>query len=218
MPREGKRIKGTACERAEAREQLRAELLTAARSIATESDGFDSITMRSIADRVGYTVPIVYQYFAGKRALLLDLVEVGFTELAHHLDRAQCPAIQQREGGLLPATAVAYWQFAMADPHLYRLMHTLPEVPFGTADAPAPARACFEALRRAVAAGPAAGGPQLPEWAHDEDAAADLLWAHLHGLVGLVLDGRIKGGGERGRILLADLTRLFSSPVAPTSG
>ncbi|MFF2088076.1 TetR/AcrR family transcriptional regulator [Nocardia sp. NPDC058176] len=215
MPPEGKRIKGSACARAEAREQLRAELLTAARAIATESDGFDGITMRSVADRVGYTVPIVYQYFAGKRALLLDLVDVGFTELAEHLDRARCPTIQQREGGLLPATAMAYWQFAMADPHLYRLMHTLPEVPFGTADTSAPARACFEALRRAVAPEP---GRQVHEWAHDEDAAADLLWAQLHGLVGLVLDGRVKGGGERGRLLLADLTRLFGSPTATASG
>ncbi|MGW6730257.1 TetR/AcrR family transcriptional regulator [Nocardia sp. NPDC055029] len=217
MPRAGKRIKGTSDERAEAREQLRAELLAAARSIAAESGGFDGITMRSIADHVGYTVPIVYQYFANKRALLVELVDVGFTELAHHLDRAECPTIQEREGGLLPATAAAYWQFAMADPDLYRLMHTLPEVPFGTAEAPAPARACFEALRRAVTAEAADGNPESREWAHDADAAADLLWAHLHGLVGLVLDGRIKGGGERGRILLGDLTRLFSQPGAPTS-
>ncbi|MEU4417022.1 TetR/AcrR family transcriptional regulator [Nocardia salmonicida] len=217
MPRDGKRIKGTACERAEAREQLRAELLTAARSLAIESNGFDSITMRSIADRVGYTVPIVYQYFANRRELLVELVEVGFTELAHHLERARCPTVQDREGGLLPATAAAYWQFAMADPHLYRLMHTLPEIPFDTSAAPASARACFESLRRAVAETTAAETGRQRTWAYDSDAATNLLWAHLHGLVGLALDGRIKGGADRGRVLLFDLTRLFSSTGTPTA-
>ncbi|TQM25759.1 TetR/AcrR family transcriptional regulator [Nocardia bhagyanarayanae] len=202
MPRAGKRIKGTADERAEARERLRAELLSAARSIARESGGFDGVTVRSVADRVGYAVPIVYQYFANKRALLVELMEAGFTDLAERLHGALDAPVQDDP---LLEVAWAYWDFAVADPHLYRLMHTLPEVPFGTADAPEAARSCFEALRSAVAA----GAPKLPEAVMDDDAAADLLWAHLHGLVGLMLDGRIKGGAERGRALLVDLTSLF---------
>ncbi|WP_280464277.1 TetR/AcrR family transcriptional regulator [Nocardia cyriacigeorgica] len=214
MPRAGKRIKGTACERAEARERLRGELLAAARSIASETGGFDSVTVRSVADRVGYTVPIVYEYFANKGALLLELVDVGFADLAGQLGAALCPDTQRERGGPLLAVAVAYWDFAMADPHLYRLMHTLPGLAFGTAEAPDSARACFEVFRAAIAE----GAPHLCASAYDADAAADLLWAHLHGLVGLVLDGRIKGGAERGRHLLVDLTGLFAATGAATSG
>ncbi|WP_282782009.1 MULTISPECIES: TetR/AcrR family transcriptional regulator [unclassified Nocardia] len=217
MPRDGKRIKGTADERAEARERLRSELLAAARELAREAGGYDSVTVRSVADRVGYTVPIVYQFFAGKRALLVELVDVGFAELAHRLGRARCPDIQRTEGGPLLTVAVAYWEFALDDPHLYRLMHSLPDVPFGTPDAPASARACFEILRETATT----GIPNLCADTHDADAGADLLWAHLHGLVSLVLDGRVKGGAERGRELLVDLTRWLNLPeryADPTAG
>ncbi|WP_067651780.1 TetR/AcrR family transcriptional regulator [Nocardia harenae] len=214
MPRAGKRIKGTADERAQARERLRIELLGAARAIACESSGFDSVTVRSVADRVGYTVPIVYEYFASKQALLEELVDVGFTDLAEELDAALCPRARPAGEGALLTVAVAYWDFAMADPHLYRLMHTLPGMPFGTGATPHSARACFEVLRGAVAE----GAPHLCAAAHDADAAADLLWAHLHGLVGLVLDGRIKGGAARGRELLVDLTRLFTGAATPAAG
>ena len=205
MPVDGKRIKGTADERAEARDRLRAELLAAARTLADEAGGFDAVTVRSVADRVGYRAPIVYQYYANKRALLLGLVDLGFAELADRLGGAQCPAAYERAGGPLLSVATAYWDFAVDNPHLYRLMHALPDVPFGTAAAPAAARACFEVLAAAVALGaPDRGGV-------DDDAAPDLLWAHLHGLVSLTLDGRIKGGRRRARTLLADLTASFAS-------
>ncbi len=211
MPREGKRIKGSAGERAEARDRLRAELLSAARAIADESAGFDSVTVRSVADRVGYTAPIVYQYFANKRALLVGLVDVGFAELADRLGQAQCPEEYARAGGPLLAVATAYWQFAAENPHLYRLMHTLPDVPFGTPEAPAAARKCFDVLKAAVTL----GAPDHPATRFDDDAVADLLWAHLHGLVCLTLDRRIKGGPKRARELLADLTGSFAgSPVS----
>jgi AcrR family transcriptional regulator len=211
VPREGKRIKGSAGERAEARDRLRAELLSAARALADEAAGFDSVTVRSVADRVGYTAPIVYQYFANKRALLVGLVDVGFAELADRLGQAQCPEEYARMGGPLLAVATAYWEFAAENPHLYRLMHTLPDVPFGTPEAPAAARECFAVLKAAVDL----GAPDHPAWTFDGDAVADLLWAHLHGLVSLTLDGRIKGGPRRARELLRDLTVSFAGMPLP---
>jgi AcrR family transcriptional regulator len=210
VPREGKRIKGSVDERAQARDRLRAELLSAARAIADESAGFDTVTVRSVAERVGYTAPIVYQYFANKRALLVGLVDVGFAELADLLRQAQRPQGDARAGDPLLAVATAYWVFAVENPHLYRLMHTLPDLPFGRPDAPAAARECFGVLKAAVES----GAPDHPARRLDDDAAADLLWAHLHGLVSLTLDGRIKGGPRRARELLADLTVSFAG--APT--
>ncbi|MGH3242054.1 MAG: TetR/AcrR family transcriptional regulator [Spirillospora sp.] len=203
MPAGQQRIKGTAGERAQARDRLRAELLAAARAIADESGGFEKVTVRAVADRVGYTAPIVYQYFANKRALLIGLVDVGFAELADVLGQAQ----YSRTGIGLGSTATAYWEFASANPHLYRLMHSLPDIPFGTSEAPPSAIRCFEVLKTAVRA----AAPDHPATAYDDDASTDLLWAHLHGLVSLMLDGRIKGGPDRGRDLLGELTRTFAS-------
>lgn len=190
MPADGRRIKGSADERAGARDRLRAELLAAARSIAEEEGaGFDRVTVRSVADRVGYTAPIVYQFFANKRALLIGLIELGFAELARELGRAQRP---EKGDDRLLAVATAYWEFAVRNPHLYRLMHTLPDIPFGTRQAPAAARECFAVLKSALREG--------------SDDTADLFWAHLHGVVSLTLDGRIKGGPKRARELLPALT------------
>ncbi|MCF2529111.1 TetR/AcrR family transcriptional regulator [Yinghuangia soli] len=208
MPAGQYRVKGTADERAQAREQLRAELLAAARAAAAEGGGFENVTMRAVADRVGYTAPIVYQSFANKRALLLGVVDVGFAELADRLDAAR--GAVDAEAGMLPAVAAAYWEFAAADPHLYRLMHNLPDVPFGTPDAPPSAIRCFEVLKDTVRT----AAPGHPATAYDDDAAADLLWAHLHGLVSLTLEGRIKGGPARGRDLLTELTAAFASARA----
>lgn len=77
-------------------------------------------------------------------------------------------------------------------------MHNLLNVPFRTADAPPAAVACFDVLAGIAAA----DQPEHPATALDSDAPADLFWAHLHGLVILALDGRIKGGADRARALL----------------
>ncbi|MFJ8746922.1 TetR/AcrR family transcriptional regulator [Embleya sp. NPDC127516] len=205
MPAGQYRIKGTADQRARARHQLRTELLTAAREIADESGGFEKVTMRAVADRVGYTAPILYQSFANKQALLIGLLDVGFAELADRLGRAQSPELPHGSTSALGPIAAAYWEFASGNPHLYRLMHSLPDVPFGTPDAPPSAARCFEVLKTAVKTAAA----DHPATAYDDDAATDLLWAQMHGLVSLMLDGRMKGGPARGRDLLQILTDTF---------
>jgi hypothetical protein len=83
MPREGRRVKGDADERAQARRRLRTELLAAARALAIENDGYEAVTIRAVADRVGYRAPVVYEHFANKRALLLAIVDAGCTPPPH---------------------------------------------------------------------------------------------------------------------------------------
>ncbi|GAA3308750.1 TetR/AcrR family transcriptional regulator [Nonomuraea dietziae] len=206
MPHDGKRVKGSADERAQARDRLRAELLAAARALAEEKGGYEGVTIRALADRVGYRAPVVYEYFANKRDLLLALIEAGFAECADALAKALCAHEQRRAGGVLPAVAEAYWSFSLSQPHLYRLMHSLSDVPFGAPATPAPAQECFVLLRNAVTE----AAPRHPATAYDADAATDLFWAHLHGLVMLTLDGRIKGGPTRAHGLLGHLTDTFT--------
>ena len=178
------RIKGDEHQRAAAREQLRAGILAAARELAEQAGGYEPVTMRQVADRVGYTAPVVYEYFASKRDLLVGVLTDGFARLADQLAAA---------GPTTKAAAGALWDFANAHPRLYLLMHNLVDVPFGTAETPEPARRCFDLLRQAVAATPVSA---------DLDDATDLFWARTHGLIVLSLAGRIKGGPERARALL----------------
>lgn len=205
MPRSTHRIKGSRDERIKARDQLRSALITATRELAELADGYETVTIRQVADRVGYAAPVVYQYFADKRDLLLAVVTTGFTELAGHLRRAACPTVVDVAGGPLQAAADAYWTFAATNRRLYDLMHSLPDIPFGTSQTPAPARECFQLLKAAVTT----AAPRHPAGALDEDAATDLFWAHLHGLTTLALNARIKGGTTRARALLDHLTTAF---------
>lgn len=179
------RIKGDEGQRAAAREQLRADILAAARELAELAGGYEPVTMRQVAERVGYTAPVVYEYFASKRELLVGVLTSGFAELADLLDTA---------GPTRGGAASAMWDFANANPRRYLLMHNLVDVPFGTAETPEPARRCFELLRQAVAQAQL-GIPNL-------DDATELFWAQTHGLIVLSLAGRIKGGPTRARALL----------------
>ena len=54
-------------------EGRRGEILDAALAVFAEK-GYDGGTMREIAARVGVTEPALYRHYAGKEALLLDLV------------------------------------------------------------------------------------------------------------------------------------------------
>ncbi|MCP3803416.1 TetR/AcrR family transcriptional regulator [Allokutzneria sp. A3M-2-11 16] len=200
MPRGGAgRIKGSQGERARARKELRAALLAAARELAEESQGFEAVTIRKVADRVGYAAPVVYEYFANKRDLLHAVVTNGFADLADRLDAAE-PTVE--------AAAAVVWDFAVEEPYRYHLMHSLADVPFGTSGTPASAVRCFELLKAAVTA----AAPDHFASTVDDDAATDLFWAQAHGLITLAFNGRVKGGRERARALLDCVATALRTP------
>src|SRR4051812_31773071 len=95
------------------RREMRVRLLEAARVIASE-EGWNAVTIRRIAGRLEYSAPILYQHFASKEELLVELMMVGFAELAERL----CLAAEGLTDGRLVAMAEAYWAFAFSSPEL----------------------------------------------------------------------------------------------------
>jgi AcrR family transcriptional regulator len=178
------------------RQELRRSILVAAREIAAR-EGWHAVTIRKVAERIEYSPPMIYQYFASKDDLLLALLREGFAELTARLRAAHAGATPPEES--LLRVAEAYWAFAWERPELYQVMHGLGGVPFGVADTPPEARAAFAALRDAVR--PLAGD------ATDLDDDVDLLWGALHGLVALAMAGRIAGGQRRATGLLRRAVR-----------
>jgi AcrR family transcriptional regulator len=196
----------------DAKAQVRAAILEAALRLGGR-DGWDHVTIRKISAEVGYAAPILYKFFDGKDDLLRALVEAGFDEISSALEAAvdAVPA-HAPPTEAIRAVGHAYWRFAFARAPLYLLMHQLPGIPFGTAATPAAARRAFGVLRNAVAAAHPA------QRTDDElDAAADQVWAALHGLVSLTLQSRIKGGQRRARTLLDPLLDRFVAP-SPQAG
>lgn len=64
----------------------RGEILDAALVVFADK-GYDAGTMREIAARVGVTEPALYRHYAGKEALLLDLVATAGDRIVTEADR-----------------------------------------------------------------------------------------------------------------------------------
>ncbi|GGG99904.1 TetR/AcrR family transcriptional regulator [Mucilaginibacter phyllosphaerae] len=101
------------------KEETRTNILEAALQIVKE-EGWQALSMRKIADVIEYTAPIIYEYFANKEAILLELTRQGYLKLSKQLQEAKdqhaSPADQLEEMWL------TYWNFAFANKELYQIM------------------------------------------------------------------------------------------------
>jgi AcrR family transcriptional regulator len=159
-----------------ANSSLRPALIEAAAClIATE--GADGLTLRRVADEVGTSTMAIYTHFGGMPELRRAVRREGFARLAVHL-------AQVREGddpvGDLAMLGRAYYENAMRNPHLYRVMFM--EQPLDTNDAAARTETfsvLVSGVQRCIASG-----------RFEPSDAADLatqFWALGHGVVTLQL-------------------------------
>jgi AcrR family transcriptional regulator len=92
------------------------EIVGAARAIL-EDEGADALTMRRIAERLGIRAPSLYKHFPDKQALEAAIISAAFEEQAELFEHAV-----EHDDDPLGALATAYRRYALAHPHLYRLM------------------------------------------------------------------------------------------------
>src|SRR2546422_5950748 len=104
------------------RQELRQAILTAARDIAAR-EGWQAVTIRKVAEAIEYTPPIIYEHFASKEALLLELLREGFRQVGQLIQTTQARGGSPEH--VLVQVALAYWRFAFTSPELYQLMHSL---------------------------------------------------------------------------------------------
>ena len=156
----------------------RAEEVVAAARRLLEEEGVEALTMRRLAERVGIKAPSLYKHLPDKTALEAAIIATGLEEAAATFETALDGAAGDGAGAALPALAAAYREFALAHPHLYRLMHNGP-LPRQHLPAGVEARAAAPLLR-------AAGSR----------ARARAVWAFAHGMVMLELDERFPPGAD----------------------
>jgi AcrR family transcriptional regulator len=169
----------------ERRERERAQrhqlIITAARELA-ETEGWEAVTTRRLAERVEYSQPVLYSHFNGKEAIMRAVALEGFDELAALLRAAQ-------PGGLR-AVAGAYLAFAAERPALYQAMFVLPtDVKFAHAETPPALRACFDAFVGCFKA-------DHPR----RELFAEVSWSAVHGIAALAENGRIPPEGQADRL------------------
>ena len=168
-----------------AREATRAEISRAALQLFLD-EGYERVSMRRIADAVGYTPGALYAYFRDKDEILYALHVEGFARL-----RAAIRAIDAL--GLAPGERMfklgqQYLRFAFENPRLYELMFITSRVgerirldkkwEVGLDN--------YEHLRGAVRECMAAGVLTRG----DVEAATFAVWAEVHGIASAVIRGR----------------------------
>jgi AcrR family transcriptional regulator len=183
------------------RERERADreklIVTAARELA-ETEGWDAVTTRRLAEQVEYSQPVLYSHFTGKDAIMAAVAVEGFADLAEELSAARASA---EEAEALAAVSKAYTSFADRRPALYDAMFSQAvDLPFATTEAPAALHAAFDELAEAVR--PHAGAADL-------GLLTETFWAALHGLATLTRGGRLPREAHdlRLTLLLARFTR-----------
>jgi AcrR family transcriptional regulator len=172
-------------------QEVRQSILDAARQIAL-TEGWRGVTMRKIAEKIEYSHPMLYEYFANKEVLLFELLREGFRLLLLELQASQTLDVPATEA--FKRLSHAYWQFAWRYPELYRVMNGLDGVSFAADAAEAEAQAITNLFIQSITAvceGRAQRVP--PEYVLDQ---VYLCWSSSHGVISLALAGRIVGGKE----------------------
>jgi AcrR family transcriptional regulator len=173
---------GTLERRARHKQSLRREILDAARAMFRE-EGYESVTMRRIAERIEYSPTTIYLYFEDKDDLFHAICEETFSGLADRLERLHRrglpPLAELREGLLI------YVEFGLEHASDYTLTFTLAPRHGGRFDYASSAGArAFGYLQQCV--GACVGAGQLPA-ATDVPATSQALWAAAHGVVSLLI-------------------------------
>lgn len=117
-----KRIMGIAERKIRQKEEFRASILEAA-WLQVLSDGWQSLSIRKIADAIEYSIPVIYNHFENKEAILLEFTKEGFQKLADKLQEVKDALTSPDEQ--LEAIAHAYWDFAFENKEYYQLMFGL---------------------------------------------------------------------------------------------
>ncbi|MBA4013481.1 MAG: TetR/AcrR family transcriptional regulator [Phenylobacterium sp.] len=153
---------------------LRILLLDEARALL-ETGGRSELNLRALAGRAGIAAGSVYHHYASKAALLAGLAAMGFREMEASLREAAAHA----ETTPIRTTALAYFDFARAQPALYELMFDATLM--GEADVAEARDSAFAVLQEVIAGAPSQQGVD-PTVIHKVALA---VWACGHGAASL---------------------------------
>lgn len=187
---------------------LRAACLRAALELL-EEDGASALSLRAVARRAGVAHSAPYRHYADRDALLSAVAAVGYRELAEDLAAAH-PSPSTPDD--LAAVAVAYVQFALQRPALFRAMFAEP-CDGDNAERVAATAAISDYVRAIVQRNFPGSNPE---------AMSTAIWALVHGLSFLHLDGKLDTTtlavvSDRVRAAVHALLRAFNTTSMETT-
>jgi AcrR family transcriptional regulator len=96
---------------AKEKDDIRARILATAWQMVKD-EGWQSLSIRKIAGAVDYSIPVIYDHFENKEAIVFEFARQGFQMLTKAVQKA----IEKQDDPVekLKSVAEAYWKFAMA--------------------------------------------------------------------------------------------------------
>jgi AcrR family transcriptional regulator len=176
----------SATRRKQHQDELREKILDAARELFV-AEGVEAVSMRKIADKIGYSATTLYNHFDDKEALLRALCEADFGALHEsfqRIGRIKDPIERLRVLGR------TYIEFALLYPSHYRLMFMTPRIPrdegcHDEIDHDDPDQDAYTFLRATVVEGLDLG--LFRAEIQDADLLSQVVWSGVHGVVALHL-------------------------------
>lgn len=169
--------------KAREREELRHEILSAARQLFVEQ-GYEAVSMRKIAERIEYSPTTIYLHFRDKADLFDQLCADTFQRLVERLEsihREQTDPVAGLRAGLR-----AYIDFGLEHPAHYQVTFMTPNV-----------RHCHDAESRADCMGERAFGSLLSSVTacaasgrlktENPETTSQMLWSAAHGITSLLI-------------------------------
>lgn len=177
---------GVAERKTREKQELKQRILDAARELFVRN-GYESVSMRKIADKIEYSPATIYTYFKHKDEILDCLCEETFLKL--HLEKSA--AVDQTKGDALEALKKGmetYIHFGLDHPEHYIVTFILKAPPYEKPGRPETRKAktgqrCFGNMRNLVGRCMEEGKIKNA----DLEETSQALWAGIHGLTALLI-------------------------------
>ena len=188
------------------KEEVRCSILKAAWQIV-EKEGWQALSIRKIAEAIEYSVPVIYDHFQNKEAILHEFTLQGFKLLNEELKKAKDQFENPEQQ--IEALAYSYWHFAFNHREYYQLMYGL-GMPSCETVSQIPELGAFSSLiiqpiKELIAAS------KHP----DTDPVLKLhtFWSMLHGLISINMMNNNGAKQELNQMVIQDFITAFVSGI-----
>jgi AcrR family transcriptional regulator len=197
---------GIAERRLRQKEEVRASILATAWQLVKE-DGWQSLSIRKIADAIEYSVPVIYDHFENKEDILLQFGKDGFELLSKKMQQAKKKSNDPAEQ--LRLMADAYWNFAFKNKEYYQLMFGL-----GIANCETDKCIAEDSVFRELVMGPinAILGTNAKKGTNEGMNAClkyHTYWSIMHGLISIKMLSYSETADELNKLVLDDAIEGF---------
>ena len=163
------------------KENLRQEIMDAARELFV-TEGYHSVSMRKIADKINYSPTTIYIYFKDKTDLLHQICEQTFARLAQNIkaiEQLSDTPLEKLRSGMRE-----YVHFGLQHPSQYEIIFITPlprtvEMDFEETNG----KIAFDTMRSVVAECVSANLLK----SSDVELISQTLWAGIHGITSLLI-------------------------------